>query len=155
MTESNEKEGIEYYTSASKKGNSVACYNLALIYDFGLYNQAIDKNKAEKLYRECLDCIKKETELDDRDYSLQNDCCKNLILLLNNRDEHYLKLLDVYYYAVKPSDDLTYCREVLQIIRTNRFSKDIMTTLSLSKHDNEKDFMKINLFKKYKKEGKY
>ena len=144
MTKGNEKEGIEYYTSASTIGNSVACYNLALIYDFGLYNQTIDKNKAEKLYRECLDCIKNEKELDNRDYSLQNNCCKNLILLLNNRDEHYLKLLDVYYYAVKPSDDLKYCREVLQILYTNRFSKDIMTTLLLSKNDNEKDFMKYN-----------
>jgi len=144
MTKGNEKEGIEYYTSASKKGNSVACYNLALIYDFGLYNQAIDKNKAEKLYRECLNCIKKETELDNRDYSLQNNCCKNLILLLKNRDEHYLKLLDIYYCAIKPSDDLKYCREILQILYTNRFSKDIMNTLSLSKNDNEKDFMKYN-----------
>ena len=144
MSKGNEKAGIEYYTSASKKGNSVACYNLALIYDFGLYNQTVDKNTAEKLYRECLECIKKEKELDNSDYSLQSDCCKNLILLLNNRDEHYLKLLDLYYFAIKPSDDLKYCREVLQIIRTNRFSKDIMTTLSLSKHDNEKDFMKYN-----------
>lgn len=144
MAKGNEKDGIEYYTSASKIGNAVACYNLALIYDFGLYNQTIDKNKAEKLYRECLDCLKKEKELDNRDYSLQNNCCKNLILLLKNRDEHYLKLLDIYYYAVKPSCDLKYCREVLQILCTNRFSKDIMTTLSLSNNDNEKDFMKYN-----------
>lgn len=144
MTKGNEKEGIEYYISASKKGNSVACYNLALIFDFGLYNQSIDKNKAEKLYRECLYCIKKEKELDNRDYSLQNNCCKNLILLLKNRDEHYLKLLDIYNCAIKPSDDLKYCREVLQILYTNRFSKDIMNTLSLSKNDNEKDFMKYN-----------
>lgn len=144
MAKGNVKDGIEYYTSASKIGNAVACYNLALIYDFGLYNQTIDKNKAEKLYRECLDCIKKEKELDNWDYSLQNNCCKNLILMLKNRDEHYLKLLDIYYYAVKPSDDLKYCREVLQILYTNRFSKDIMTTLSLSKNDNEKDFMNYN-----------
>lgn len=144
MTKGNEKEGIEYYISAFKKGNSVACYNLALIYDFGLYNQAIDKNKAEKLYRECLDCIKKEKELDNSDYSLQNNCCKNLILLLKNRDEHYLKLLDIYYCAIKPSDDLKYCREVLQLLYTNRFSKDIVNTLSLSKNDHEKDFIKYN-----------
>ena len=144
MTKGNEKVGIEYYTSASKMGNAVAYYNLALIYDFGLYNQTIDKNKAEILYRECLDCIKKEKELDNCDYSLQSNCCKNLILMLKNREEHYLKLLDIYYYAIKPSDDLKYCREVLQILYTNRFSKDIMTTLSLSKNDNERDFMKFN-----------
>lgn len=144
ITKGDERAGIKYYTSASKKGNYIACYNLALIYDFGLYNQTVDKNKAENLYRECLEYIKKEKELDNRDHKLQSDCCLNLILLLNERGEHYLKLLDIYYIAAKPSDNLKYCREILQIKHTNRFSKDIMTTLFLSNNDKEKDYMKFN-----------
>jgi TPR repeat protein len=144
MTQGIEDEGIKFYSEASKKGNATACYNLALIYDFGLYKQEVNKQKAEELYLKCLESMKDEKELDNRDYSLQSNCCLNLILLLNNKEEHYLKLYDVYLKAKKPSDSLKYCREILQIKYTNRFSKDIMKTLSLSETDKEKDFMKYN-----------
>ena len=145
MSQGNVDMALTYYNEASKKGNPIALYNLAIATNFGLMNQEIDLVKAEALYRSCLDSISKDPNKQWIDYHLQSRCCLNLILLLNNKGEHYLKILDMFCEAEKPSDDLLYCKEILQITNTNRFSKNTDQILHLTKvEEHEKPYVTFN-----------
>ena len=139
------ESAMKYYKLAADKGNGVALLNLAIISHFGLYGNIVDLAEAEKLYRQCITEFNKDEEHDWRNDSIINICCLNLMLLLEEKDEHYLKILDVYYSVKKPFDTLKYCKEVLQIIYTNRFSKDILDILELDDPDEkEKPYKKFN-----------
>ena len=145
MSQGDVDMALTYYYEASQKGNPFALYNLAIAMNFGNLNQEIDLVKAEALYRSCLEAIAQDLDRNGIDYYLQNKCCLNLMLLLNNKGEHYSKLLDVFYSAEKPSDDLKYCKEILQITHTNRFSKNIDEILHLTKNEeHQKPYVTYN-----------
>lgn len=145
MSDGKEKEAFEYYKKAAELKNTNGLFNLAVIYNFGLINQEIDLKQAEKLYRQCINEVNRSKDSEYRDYHIQSSCCLNLMLMMWKRGEHYLDLLTVYNLAKKPSDELRYCKEILQIIFTRRFSKDVKDILFLkdAKAD-EKPFIKYN-----------
>ena len=134
-----------YYNAAAKIGNTVALLNLAITMNFGLYEHRVDLDQAEELYRRCLDECEKEKNQGGYDDVIQSICCLNLILLLFEKGEHYVRLLDVFYQARKPSHDLKYCKEILQIIYTRRFSKSINDILHLTKsEEQDKPYVTFN-----------
>lgn len=136
---------IQYYNSAARKGNGNALFNLAVIANFGLYGQKIDMKQAEELYLQCINEFNKDENLDWRGKAVQSSSCLNLLYMLYYRGVHYLKLLDIYYQVKKPSEDLNYFKEILQIIYTNRFSNNVKETLLLNKnHETEKPYQKFN-----------
>lgn len=142
-----EGKALKYYNNAADLNDPRGMFNLAIIYNFGLLQQSINLEKSMNLYRQCIDEINSD-ETNDRDYDrhgVQNSCCLNLILLMWEQGKHYLDLLSVYNLAEKPSNELKYCKEILQIVFTRRFSKNIMNTLSLKKvEQDEKLYMKYN-----------
>lgn len=145
MSQGNVDMALTYYYEASQKGNPIALYNLAIAVNFGLLNQEIDLVKAEALYKSCLEALAQDPDKNWMDFYIQNVCCLNLMLLLKKKGEHYLKLLDVYYSAEKPSDDLKYCKEILKITYTNRCSKNIDEILHLTKvEEYEKPYVTYN-----------
>ena len=129
--DNNEVEmAIKYYEAAAEQNNCIALFNLAIAYNFGLLGKTVDINKSEQLYRKCLKVFNEEKEHDFRDINMQNMCCLNLMLLLYNKGEHYLKILDIFALVDKPSKQLNYCYEIITIASTNRFKKDVICTLA-------------------------
>lgn len=139
------ESAMKYYKLAADKGNGVALLNLAIISHFGLYGNKVDLAEAEKLYWQCITEYNKDEEHNWRSDSIINICCLNLMLLLEEKDEHYLKILDVYLSVKKPNNTLKYCKEVLQITHTHRFSKDVLEILELNEpEEKENPYKKFN-----------
>jgi|GEM_PF-5828101 hypothetical protein len=163
MDKENANEAIPYYILAAEKGNAIALFNLALLANFGLYGQEKDLIRAEKLYRECLSMLEKDLissgelrwksliidekdkDMDFINYQIQQSCCLNLMLLLEVKGEHYVKILDVYHKAMSPSKELEYTKEILQVTHEGCFSYSILDILSLENPtEKEKPFQKYN-----------
>lgn len=116
-------EAIDLYKSAAQDEHFIAYYNLAIINHFGLYGHDVDLLQAEELYRKCLKKMKpgifqknelKEAMGDEYDI-MHNQCLLNLMLLLEEKGEHFLKIYDFYINIRKPSEEMTYCFNILQI----------------------------------------
>ena len=145
MYKENVDEAISYYKVAADNGNAIALFNLALFANFGLYEQDKDLNLAEKLYRECLSILEKDKDRDSTYYTIQNSCCLNLMLLLVAKGEHYVKIIDIYLKAIKPSYELKYANEILHIVHENHFENDTLKILSLDNPiEKDKPYQKYN-----------
>ena len=135
MEMGDQDSALKLYNQAAVLNNPEALFNLAIASNFGLLGQYQDKAKAKDLYTQCIDAISTDKDGDRPDYSLQCSCCMNLMLMLWEEDADYLDILNIYSKAIKPSEQLKYCKEIMQIYHTSRFSKDVLLVVD---YDSEK-----------------
>lgn len=123
MEMGDQESALQLYNQAASLETPEALFNLALAFDFGMLGQSQDKLKAKDLYLQCIDAISKDKDDDGPDLSLQSSCCLNLMLILWEEGADYLDILNVYSNAAKPSERLKYCKEIIQIYTTSRYSR--------------------------------
>lgn len=130
MEKNNIKEAKFYYKSAAERGNVFALFNLALIFNFGLYEENIDLELAEKYYCKCIKSLNNKDSFEWGEKEVLNSSLLNLILLMDSNKTDYQKIVDLYNGILYPSDELEYCHEILQIKHDNSFTKYIQKIIT-------------------------